>query len=974
MENVDLRRFTRGPPKGFMNVPPKALWKATASDGDPRLAIDDRYATTWVSGLSERPWLEIDLGAVATLGGMEVYWGHRAATAYEVAGSVDGGSWVHLCGTRHGEGGQEVFGFPPTPARFVRWSSENPERRPGPEIVEINLYDPAEAVSTLEQGRIAALGHAPVRLADGESVTVDFGYVRTPVGALVEWGKTYGADFSVYLSDDGEDFREVGRIETGEGLTDSFWWPSATSRYLRLTVHAASAPEGAIVNELKLRILDRDRMPIGQLERAARAGRGDLYPQSLLGRQVYWTALGEFGQTEEALFDEYGNLEPRRGAAQITPLLRVEGRLRGAPASEEIRCSLEGGSLPIPSVVWCMQGLELRATALAHAGQALAEYRIVNLGRAPREGALVLAVRPVQINPYWQHGGHALVDAIGVERRQVLINDQVHSAFSRDPDVVTVADFDNGDVVRLIENGPRATDRSLRSESGLLSAALEFAFSLPPGASAAVVVSSSLREGVAPDADAAFSLIRKTVADDWRRKIGPRRITVGDLEVTETVEAQIALILVNATGSAFKPGPRNYDRVWIRDGSAQALALLWAGLVEEAKAFVVWYSKRIYENGMAPPILDEDGAINRGYGSDIEFDAQGEFVCIAAEAYRITKDRAFLAAVFEPVVRATRFLDELCRRTNALHGRESQFYGLLPPSISHEGYGEPAYSYWDDFFALSAWRNCEYLAVEAGEEEIAAHAKAKGQEFASNLARSLRMTSSLMGKGLIAASADRGDVDPTSTSIAFEPCRVEDVLPPLFLQATYDLCAACLRPIGAPDFKGRFVPYAIRNLNAFVSLGRLDDAFQLLAVALDCRRPASWRHWAEVVWSPARTPEYIGDMPHTWVGAEFATAIRRMLLREDGGALQLFRATPEAWWEGEGIRLHELPTAFGAVNVRARRSGSGATVELDVRGRAPQRVTIRYRGAKRARADGKPCDIDGDVILSPNFSQLEIDE
>ena len=760
-----------------MDVPPKPLWKATASDGDPRSAIDDRYATCWVSGPLEKPWLEIDLGAVATLGGLELYWGHHAPAAYEIAGSTDGKNWPRLCGTRHGEGGQEVFGFPPTTARFVRWSSENPERRPGPEIVQINLYGPADAVSTLEAGRVAALGHAPVRLAAGDSITVDLGYIRSVVGTLVDWGEPHGVDFSIHVSADREGLREVGRIATGEGQSDTFWWPCAMSRYLRLTLHAASAPEGAIVNELKLRILDRDRMPIGQLERAARAGRGDLYPQSLLGRQVYWTVVGEFGHSEEALFDEYGNLEPRRGSAQITPLLRMEEELRGAPAAEDVRCFLEGGSLPIPSVVWSMRGLELRATALAHAGQALVEYRVTNHGREPRVGSLVLAVRPVQINPYWQHGGHTLIDAIAVEGRQVLVNDKLHSVFSREPDIVTVAEFDNGDVIRLIENGARATEYSLRSEFALLSAALEFSFSLAPGASAAVLVAAPLREGVTPDANVAFSLIRKTVADDWRRKLGPRRITVGDREVTETVEAQTCLILVNATRSAFKPGPRNYDRVWIRDGSAQALALLWAGLVEEAQTFVLWYAKRIHANGMVPPILDEDGAVNLGYGSDIEFDAQGEFVCIAAEMYRVARDRTFLAAILEPVIRATRFLDELCERTNARHGQESRLHGILPPSLSHEGYGEPAYSYWDDFFALSAWRNCEYLALEAGENEIAARAKAKGSEFAANLSRSLHMTSASTGKGLITGSADRWDVDPTSTSIAFEPCRVVDVLP-----------------------------------------------------------------------------------------------------------------------------------------------------------------------------------------------------
>lgn len=956
-----------------MNVPPKAMWKASASSDVPHHAVDDRYVTIWVSDRSEKPWLEIDLGVVATLGGLEIYWGHRSWSEYEFAASRDGEAWTRLCATRHGEGGQEVFGFPPTEARFVRWSCDNPERRPGPEIVEINLYAPADAVSTLEEGRIGALGRIPVALRTGQSITVDLGYVRSVAGLLVEWGEAYGTDFSAYLSDDGEEFREFGRITTGEGQSDSFWWPCIASRYIRLTAHAASALEGAVVNELKLRILDRDRMPIGQLERAARAGRGDLYPQSLLGRQVYWTVLGEVEQTEEALFDEYGNLEPRRGSAQITPLLRAGTNLVGAPSSEPIHCSLEGGSLPIPSVVWSAQDIEVRATALAHAGQALVEYRVANRSGAPRECALVLAVRPVQINPYWQHGGHTLIDAIGVEDRQILVNDRVLAAFSRDPDVVTIADFDNGDVVRLIENGARATDRSLRSDSGLLSAALEFAFFLSPGASEAIIVSAPLWDGVAPDAGVAFSAIRKDVADGWRRRIGPRRITVGDREVTETVEAQTALILLNATRFAFKPGPRNYDRVWIRDGSAQALALLWAGLIDEAKAFVLWYSRRILENGMVPPILDEDGALNQGYGSGIEFDAQGEFVGIAAEVYRISKDRVFLSAIFDPVVRATFFVEELCARTNALHDPASRFHGLLPRSISHEGYGEPTYSYWDDFFALSAWRNCEYLAAESGEREIAERAKAKGQEFAGNLTRSLRMTSELMGKELIAGSADRLDVDPTSTSIAFEPCRVEDVLPPELLQATYDLSAARIKSIGAPDFEGGFAPYAIRNLNAFVSLGRFDDAFRLLALALACRRPRNWRHWAEVVWSPPRAPQYIGDMPHTWVGAEFATAVRRMLVRENGRTLELFRAVPDQWWEGEGIRLQKLPTSLGVIDLRARRANSTATIELALTGPPPDRVTIRYPGARRVLADGRPCNIDGDVISSACFHRLVID-
>jgi hypothetical protein len=323
-------------------------------------------------------------------------------------------------------------------------------------------------------------------------------------------------------------------------------------------------------------------------------------------------------------------------------------------------------------------------------------------------------------------------------------------------------------------------------------------------------------------------------------------------------------------------------------------------------------------------------------------------------------------------LRAIKFIEKLCARTNALHGPETRFHGLLAPSISHEGYSKPSYSYWDNFFALSAWRNCEYLALEIGDRDIAADAKAKGEEFAANLARSIRMTTEGLGTGLIHGSADREDVDPSSTSIAFEPCRVEDILPPEFIPATYDLSAARIKLVGAPDFDGTYTPYALRNLNAFVSLGRFDDAFRLLSAALACRRPSGWRHWAEVVWAVPGSPEYIGDMPHTWIGAEFATAIRRMLLRENGSTLELFRAVPDAWWEGEGITLHELPTTFGTANLKARRGQSHATVELALTGPVPERITFRYPGAKQAQADGKPCDIHSDLISAPNLNRLVI--
>ena len=158
------------------------------------------------------------------------------------------------------------------------------------------------------------------------------------------------------------------------------------------------------------------------------------------------------------------------------------------------------------------------------------------------------------------------------------------------------------------------------------------------------------------------------------------------------------------------------------------------------------------------------------------------------------------------------------------------------------------------------------------------------------------MTAAAMGRNVIPGSADRDDVDPHATAIAFEPCRVEDALPPELVSGTFDIAADFIKAIGRPDFHP---PYIIRDLNALVALDRYADAFALLSGVLGGRRPAGWRGWAEVVWRDPRVPDYIGDMPHTWIGAEFATAIRQMLIRENGTELQLFRATPDSVVAGQ---------------------------------------------------------------------------
>ena len=112
------------------------------------------------------------------------------------------------------------------------------------------------------------------------------------------------------------------------------------------------------------------------------------------------------------------------------------------------------------------------------------------------------------------------------------------------------------------------------------------------------------------------------------------------------LRAQAAYMLINQTGPAMQPGPRNYNRSFIRDGSATAAILLRMGQAKVARDYLRWYADHaVHPNGLVSPILNDDGTVNTGFGSDIEYDSQGEFISLVADVARLdggAADRARL--------------------------------------------------------------------------------------------------------------------------------------------------------------------------------------------------------------------------------------------------------------------------------------------------------------------------------------------
>jgi len=203
-------------------------------------------------------------------------------------------------------------------------------------------------------------------------------------------------------------------------------------------------------------------------------------------------------------------------------------------------------------------------------------------------------------------------------------------------------------------------------------------------------------------------------------------------------------------------------------------------------------------------------------------------------------------------------------------GAKKPFYGLLPQSISHEGYSaKPMHSYWDDFFALRGFKDAAFIARELDKPEAAKFAQIRNS-FRSNLLESIRQVVITRKIDYIPGSVELADFDATSTTIAVSPGGEAGRLPGPLLMRTFDkyFQEARQRATGVRT-SDAYTPYELRTVGTMVQLGQREKAHELLDFFFTGQRPSEWHQWAEVVYRDPKTPKFIGDMPHTWVGSDY---------------------------------------------------------------------------------------------------------
>lgn len=1007
------------PSQSGAEPPPKSQWKVTASAVQedifpPEFACDGTTNTRWSSPPSDPQWLQIDLGRPANLCGLSILWETAFASAYSILTSPDGVKWDEVYSTQSGDGQTDDIYFRPVSARFVRILCRKRGTGWGHSIWEVCVKGLSELPIIESPGTSQTANLFDGRLATSwtsatpapASLTIDLRKEKALGGVRLDWGKSFATDFVVFFSDDGSTWNKLGEVKKGTEGFDYVLHSQFMARYLRFDLRKGALNKPLEVEEISLRGPDEALNPLTLYQIAAEKARPGLYPDSLRKRQVYWTIVGQPGDRAESLLDEYGNLEPVANGSSIMPYVFTGGKLLSAFDASCVTQSLDSGYLPLPAVLWDLNGLKLTVEALTCGSMddsiTFARYKLSNDSQTGRNGKFFLAIRPVQVNPPWQFGGLSNITSMeyvaGSEWPAAVRVNGNELFFSLIPPAgFGACAFDQGDIMRSLVEGVLPPAQKLENAGDLISGALAYDFDLKPGADKSVVIAAPLHgknagvfsfrkrgNGEPYAVDAAFTKRLEEMSHTWASRLDAVKIDLPDRDIVNTMKSQLAYILINRDGVAIQPGSRNYQRTWIRDGCLTSAALLRMGITDTVRDYLDWYAERILPDGLVPPILNQDGTVNTGFGSNLEYDSQGEFVYAIMEYYRFTGDKEFLQKHFPRIQLALRYLVTLRERTLDPDYRKDEparerFVGILPPSFSHEGYASPVHSYWDDFFALKGWKDGKEAAEILGKNEVAAWAAEQYNALRDSVKASIEKTIAFKGLDYVPGCAEKGDADASSTTISFFPCDEQDLLPAAALKKTYDTYYSNCNERLSPNWAGGFTPYEIRNITAFVDLGEKDRANFLLDYMMTCRRPPAWNHWGEVVLSDPRMGSFIGDMPHTWVGSGFVHAIRDMLIKERNGKLVLLDGTPESWVrEKSGIRVENLPTYFGEVDMKARASNHQLTVTLGGGANPPKGLEIRWpiRGAPgRVAVDGyKWTDFDETSCRLPGMAREIIAE
>jgi hypothetical protein len=809
---------------------------------------------------------------------------------------------------------------------------------PVPALQASSAEPGAEAPFALD-GNLSTAWKSDSAAGTEQILTLDFQEPREFGGVVLHWlADAFASRYDVEFSDDGSQWKTVRTVVDGNGGRDPLYLPESETRFLRLVLHDGPARAYGLA-EIDVKGLAFGASPNAFFEAVAREAPRGYFPRGFSGEQSYWTVVGVDGGVEEGLLSEDGAIEVGKVGFSVEPFVFIGSELL-TWADVQARHALLEEYLPIPTAAWQHKELAFQVTAFASGSaersQLIVRYEVRNLSERPQAVTLALAVRPFQVNPPTQFlntpGGVSPIRELAWDGEAVAVNGERRIFPLVQPDAFGATSFDAGPLPEVLAANTWPAASAVRDAFGYASGALVYRLHLPPHGGATTGILMPIYSGPARPADITglspeewIQRERDAVAAAWRAKLNrvSFRVPPPAQPLINTLRTALAHVLINRDGPALQPGSRAYERSWIRDGALTSEALLRLGHEDVTREFLRWYAPYQFPSGKVPCCVDA-----RGADPVPENDSHGEFIFLVSELYRYTHDRAMLEAMWPHVESAAGYMETLRqseRHAANLAPERHAFYGLLPASISHEGYAaKPMHSYWDDFWALKGYEEAVVIATVLGHQEAATRLARQRDEFRHDLYASLAASTAAHGISYLPGSAELGDFDATSTTIALAPVGEQAHLPQDLLLATFERYWRAF--VGRRDggtLWDDYTPYELRTVGTFVRLGWRQRAHELLDFFLADQRPAGWNQWAEVVGREPRMPRFVGDMPHGWVASDFIRSALDLFAyeREADNALVLAAGLPREWLEGEGVAVENLRTPYGPLSYSLRSQG-----------------------------------------------------
>jgi hypothetical protein len=229
-------------------------------------AVDGNTGTRWSSQFSDPQWLQVDLGATATIDQVVLNWEAAYAKAFQIQVSADAATWTSIYSTTTGTGGTQTLAVSGS-GRYVRMSGTIRGTPYGYSLWEFQVFGstgggagcgtanaaqgkPASASSVENAGTPASAavdGNTGTRwssqFSDPQWLQVDLGASTSVCQVVLNWEAAFAKAFQIQVSTDGSTWTSVFSTTTGAGGTQTLA-VNGTGRYVRMSGTVRGTPYG----------------------------------------------------------------------------------------------------------------------------------------------------------------------------------------------------------------------------------------------------------------------------------------------------------------------------------------------------------------------------------------------------------------------------------------------------------------------------------------------------------------------------------------------------------------------------------------------------------------------------------------------------------------------------------------------------------------------------------------------------------